>query len=74
MNRAPEGTFGAAVAEVPVLDLLRVCRSLASFTNIVLIVFAPPLQFNKFTIGRFCTLSDAMLVLNFCYRRECLDE
>lgn len=28
VNRAPEGTFGAAVAEVGVMDLLKVCSCL----------------------------------------------
>lgn len=27
INRAPEGTFGAAVAEVGVMDLLKVCMN-----------------------------------------------
>lgn len=38
INRAPPGTFGAGIAEVPVLDMLRVRLSLALPICLVLIV------------------------------------
>lgn len=51
VNRAPEGTFGAAVADVGVLDLLKV-RINAFFTEIASsFSFLQTSQFVQFTIG-----------------------
>lgn len=74
VNRAPQGTFGAAVAEVGVLDLLRVRLSLLPPLHIVLIMFVSPCQFHKFTIGKHRDLLTLVIALNLCYRRESLDE
>ncbi len=35
---------------------------------------AIPLQFHKFTIGRYHNVLTSMLALNFCYRREGMDQ
>jgi prolyl oligopeptidase len=50
LNRAPEGTFGAAVAEVGVHDMLKVC----SYSYLwVVLTFSN--QFADFTIGKLWT-------------------
>jgi prolyl oligopeptidase len=49
--RAPEGTFGAAVAEVGVHDYLKVCY-LIHLPSPILMSY---LQFHRFTIGRAWT-------------------
>lgn len=52
VNRAPEGTFGAAVADVGVLDMLKVCKHPVHFFFICGSYYLIS-QFHKFTIGKF---------------------
>lgn len=54
VNRAPEGLFGAAVAEVGVHDLLKV-HSPASHIYMPLLLCPSFLQFADFTIGHAWT-------------------
>lgn len=53
LNRAPEGTFGAAVADVGVMDLFKVWRHLYSLSrhSYMMLMSYVVEQYTKFTIG-----------------------
>lgn len=76
VNRAPQGTFGAAVAEVGVLDLLKVM----TIIRIIILLFNLSItKFHQFTIGGntkfFFDVFEMRLIFQFSIvHRKSMDE
>ena len=71
VNRAPEGTFGAAVADVGVLDMLKVCKHPVHFFSYVAHIISY-LSFTSSLSVNFRNMLFEMLTYRLILR-ECLD-
>jgi hypothetical protein len=63
VNRAPEGLLGAAVAEVGVLDLLKVCSM--NLPSIIRFSSRRRAQFADFTIGATLEALGSLVVVKY---------